>query len=1104
MLKLLSSLGDLSAISSQQKRSRKPKTRRRPPREPVPSSSKQPLESSRSAGLAPAVPEDTLDARRGGDGDRTIEAGPESRHSASLDGSNGQTKSISWQQPLQAAPAWPTSLSQQFPGQMPSQPSSSYGPPSQFIGQPSGLAADYYNNDKVSSDPPWIGESSSNVVPPTKDDSSHYSQSGLPPNRIQQRPNNPAEQSISNQKAYGRPTRPRKNYQPGPDRTSTANSDTTSKPLQRFVDWWNDYEDVRRMEEYTEYIGVCRDCFDSSSPGRDPRAHRPHRHSRYARQASRRDNASSRGPVDLELGHWRDRPMSSSENNQNDSRIWSSSLFAANPSNGDAVPHGQRSVDQERKPSGSTRRKPARDYVTYSSGDSSDESDHFQYAIKEIRQRHAYLRQQERQKKTGGIFSFNNASSSSADPNLAYGIDNFSNNVEPQSRSDRHIEQAGNTAFSGLSAAIAALFAIRSPPGTRSRGEDPESISYSSRVYVDNKRRSWAQRSGDESWESLTESDAPSNASAKRNTTRRQGKFASAVNTASTIETPGKDESHWKTKNAVKPRSQVPEARSQSLFDEAILRASSEENTSEPVRNKPTLNRRATSSSGGPLEAVFPISTTDPHRFDVDQSSTTSRSVERAEENAFNQAPSANLSLSSKEIKDVLPCAIRTNTTGESERGRPQLDRALSSPTSIDQQTFHIQDTVHYVVAHREPSWIGRSDPEDTSDEEPFGHNTSARGIDQSRQQTNKEPHSEMDVLADFQERYSSVPPSMADFFVPSDLHSHSSNISTWPAHRDSLIEQPVPQNAGHSFISAPPAWSRTVPILRVISPTPPRSVVGYARSTDTSSPGPSRMYILQDLNDVSTDVDAGPERSFSTRSVEELPYDAEVDDEHIPLKRSTSGRTGTEYVVKDVQNKDDDHEDFHLDDLNSALLRRSSIDNASLAYDTNHTHHEGAPRPTESYEVHSHEIHDATRSACIAPAGGAEGTVAHDSGSPGDKQERSREMNTARDLPLRQYSAEYSNINPPSPQSREETPGEAENTHHRPPGSFVESDERYEPRVLDYPQASSEARSELPRMSSFRSTAHDEGTIASCTQVIASSIDFATSFPQLSLTVIR
>jgi hypothetical protein len=45
-------------------------------------------------------------------------------------------------------------------------------------------------------------------------------------------------------------------------------------PVTKVVDWWKDYEDVRKMEEYTEYIGVCRDCFDPRSTVYDaPRKH---------------------------------------------------------------------------------------------------------------------------------------------------------------------------------------------------------------------------------------------------------------------------------------------------------------------------------------------------------------------------------------------------------------------------------------------------------------------------------------------------------------------------------------------------------------------------------------------------------------------------------------------------------------------------------------------------------------------------------------------------------------------------------------------------------------------------------------------------------------
>ena len=45
-------------------------------------------------------------------------------------------------------------------------------------------------------------------------------------------------------------------------------------PVSKFVDWWKDHEDVQKMEEYTEYIGVCKYCFDPrSSPMDAPRKH---------------------------------------------------------------------------------------------------------------------------------------------------------------------------------------------------------------------------------------------------------------------------------------------------------------------------------------------------------------------------------------------------------------------------------------------------------------------------------------------------------------------------------------------------------------------------------------------------------------------------------------------------------------------------------------------------------------------------------------------------------------------------------------------------------------------------------------------------------------
>ncbi|KAI9679699.1 MAG: hypothetical protein M1822_007305 [Bathelium mastoideum] len=78
-------------------------------------------------------------------------------------------------------------------------------------------------------------------------------------------------------------------------------------PISRFVDWWKDYEDVQKMEEYTEYIGVCRYCFDPHSRAGDaPRQHHYHRRrSSDSLRGSREnlvrrstDNLSATGRVD--------------------------------------------------------------------------------------------------------------------------------------------------------------------------------------------------------------------------------------------------------------------------------------------------------------------------------------------------------------------------------------------------------------------------------------------------------------------------------------------------------------------------------------------------------------------------------------------------------------------------------------------------------------------------------------------------------------------------------------------------------------------------------------------------------------------------------------
>ncbi|KAK4986908.1 hypothetical protein LTR66_007733 [Elasticomyces elasticus] len=63
-------------------------------------------------------------------------------------------------------------------------------------------------------------------------------------------------------------------------------------PVSKFVDWWKDYEDVQKMEEYTEYLGVCRHCFDPHTSVHDaPRKH--HYHGRRSSESLRRRSRDS-------------------------------------------------------------------------------------------------------------------------------------------------------------------------------------------------------------------------------------------------------------------------------------------------------------------------------------------------------------------------------------------------------------------------------------------------------------------------------------------------------------------------------------------------------------------------------------------------------------------------------------------------------------------------------------------------------------------------------------------------------------------------------------------------------------------------------------------
>ncbi|KAI4847323.1 hypothetical protein E4T44_04574, partial [Aureobasidium sp. EXF-8845] len=85
-------------------------------------------------------------------------------------------------------------------------------------------------------------------------------------------------------------------YEYSPPRPYTSGAMATQHkhqgPVSKFVDWWKDYEEVRKMEEYTEYIGVCKYCFDPRSTATEaPRKH--YRRGRRSSESLRRRSSDS-------------------------------------------------------------------------------------------------------------------------------------------------------------------------------------------------------------------------------------------------------------------------------------------------------------------------------------------------------------------------------------------------------------------------------------------------------------------------------------------------------------------------------------------------------------------------------------------------------------------------------------------------------------------------------------------------------------------------------------------------------------------------------------------------------------------------------------------
>ena len=93
---------------------------------------------------------------------------------------------------------------------------------------------------------------------------------------------------------------------------SMAQQHRHSGPLAKFVDFFRDPEGVAQFEEYTEYIGVCRDCFAPGSTARDaPRKH-------YYRQRRSSERLGSSARIDKDSRYW----SSDSERRRRKEKSW--------------------------------------------------------------------------------------------------------------------------------------------------------------------------------------------------------------------------------------------------------------------------------------------------------------------------------------------------------------------------------------------------------------------------------------------------------------------------------------------------------------------------------------------------------------------------------------------------------------------------------------------------------------------------------------------------------------------------------------------------------------------------------------------------------------
>ena len=445
-------------------------------------------------------------------------------------------------------------------------------------------------------------------------------------------------------------------------------------PVHALVNFVKDPDAVAQYEEYTEYIGVCRGCFDRNSTSRDaPRKHRHgSRRSKERRTGSARVDKTQRYSSSSDEEGRRSKETSfigaglagfglakvsealfTRKNDFDDTSDVKSGRFS--PPERRKV--SQRSRERVSQPDDlASRRRPESkveipsqasvSYISHSSKQKSYERKPDQATFVEINRPRDHTRRRKsssppaesyvaslsrtdsdrgrrkqdqdlkkRKKKDKGFFSFLSASSSSSSEDLSRLSDNRKRERRNRSKDRINSNSEAQAALVGLGAATAAL-ALKDTRGDRSKQKDrlPSKVtsSDSHRLTTAHQRQSHTN-DPEEVWESATEEDQDEyDAELAFGSPVRRASFSSIDSQSS-----GTDKWGWRWggKDRKRRRSSLENATQHSSRSGSIdMAAIRKEDSFPPEYSVGTGDRKGRNES---LQYVVPVATSDPGRFEA-------------------------------------------------------------------------------------------------------------------------------------------------------------------------------------------------------------------------------------------------------------------------------------------------------------------------------------------------------------------------------------------------------------------------------------------------------------------------------------------------------